>query len=131
MNKIKAKVISSGETIEVRQVAPGDKYFLDNENNPYTSEELDFNVEQYKPVSTDPDLAALYRNLSLDEYTEKSNQSALKLKKAETELNKTMMKLSFKCQLVTTLIGSHHIYDKDEVIETMEFYSNKIFGQHE
>ena len=41
---MKARVISSGDIVNVIQVKPGDGYFIDCENNPYKINELDFSV---------------------------------------------------------------------------------------
>lgn len=43
---MKAKVIDTGEIVDVRQASVGDSYFIDGNSNPYKVVELDFNVEQ-------------------------------------------------------------------------------------
>lgn len=43
---MKARVIATGEIVNVRQASVGDSYFIDSNSNPYKVVELDFNVEQ-------------------------------------------------------------------------------------
>lgn len=43
---IKARVLATNEVVRVYQAKEGDMHFIDENNNPYKCEELDFNVEE-------------------------------------------------------------------------------------
>ena len=111
MRKIKVRIIASNEEIFVRQTSPGHKYFIDDQNNPYTVEELDFTIEGEPTQEPFVQIARLFempkqdKMPSWDEMTEKSNASNLKFEKAKSELTQNEMLLAFKYDLVKILVS--------------------------
>jgi hypothetical protein len=140
--KLKAKVMSCGLVVNVYQAKPGDKYFIDEDNNPYTSEELDFTVEQdTKDIHSDDPIVQISKIFEIPkqekspdwgEITEKSNQSNLKFERAKSEINKEETLINFQCDMVRILVSKmqeHYVISEmvDSIMDTVHQFSKHIF----
>lgn len=126
---MKAKVLETGEIVEVKQVGPGKAWFLTSNNDSYSIEELDFNVPiEHKQESEGQEIPGMiFRTLS----SGPSPEEVLKAELAKKEIEKEMMIMSFKCQVVTIMISTHRILDKDMVLSTADYFSDHIFNSKE
>ena len=139
MRKIKAKVIANDAIVEVKQSSPGSEYFLDDNNNPYGVKELDFTVTEDKPIQTTEDEEESMARMSgmfipghpsIDEI-KKSNDLTLALDKERKRLDEKMLKLTFKCQLVTTMITqSHNMMSVADVMGLVNLYASQVFDNN-
>ena len=100
---IKARVLATNEVVRVYQAKDGDMHFIDENNNPYTCEELDFNVEEQP---TDPfdrwdkmlDKLAEINNPKQTYHfptQDEINESNLKLEREKFKMEKEKMRLQF------------------------------------
>lgn len=126
---MKAKVLETGEIVEVKQVGPGKAWFLTSNNDSYSIEELDFDVPiEQKQESGEQEIPGMiFRTLS----SGPSPEEVLKAELAKKEIEKEMMIMSFKCQVVTIMISTHRILDKDMVLSTADYFSDHIFNSKE
>ena len=126
---MKARVIETGEIVEVKQVGPGKSWFLTSDNDSYSIEELDFDVPiEHKQESEEQEMPGMiFRTLS----SGPSPEEVLKAELAKKEIEKQMMLISFKCQVVTIMISTHRILDKDVVLGTANYFAEQIFGKEE
>lgn len=126
---MKAKVLETGEIVEVKQVGPGKAWFLTSNNDSYSIEELDFDVPiEHKQESGEQEIPGMiFRTLS----SGPSPEEVLKAELAKKEIEKEMMIMSFKCQVVTIMISTHRILDKDMVLSTADYFSDHIFNRKE
>lgn len=126
---MKAKVLETGEIVEVKQVGPGKAWFLTSNNDSYSIEELDFDVPvEHKQESEEQEMPGMiFRTLS----SGPSPEEVLKAELAKKEIEKEMMIMSFKCQVVTIMISTHRILDKDMVLSTADYFSDHIFNSKE
>lgn len=125
---MKAKVLETGEIVEVKQVGPGKAWFLTSNNDSYSIEELDFDVPIEQKQSEEPEFPGMiFKTLS----SGPSPEEVLKAELAKKEIEKEMMIMSFKCQVVTIMISTHRILDKDMVLSTADYFSDHIFNRKE
>lgn len=125
---MKAKVLETGEIVEVKQVGPGKAWFLTDNNDSYSIEELDLNVPEDTQEPEEQEMPGMiFRTLS----SGPSPEEVLKAEIAKKEIEKQMMLLSFKCQVVTIMISTHRILDKDVVLGTANYFAEQIFGKEE
>ena len=124
---MKARVIETGEIVEVKQVGPGKSWFLTKDNDSYSVEELDFDVPIERKQSDEQEMPGMIlRSIT----SGPSPDELLKMEEAKKKLEKDMMILSFKCQIVTILISNNRILDKDVVLGAADYFSEHIFGKN-
>ena len=123
---IKARVIATNEVVRVYQAKEGDMHFIDENNNPYMCEELDFNVEE-QPI--DP-IERLEKMMEILKPTpirfptqDEINASNLRFERAKFKMEKEKMRLQFICDLVLKDTTGY----KMQAYEDAEMIANKIF----
>ena len=137
MQRIKAKVLSSGTIVNVYQTKSGDKYFIDEDNNPYTAEELDFTVEQPSAKDNDASFTNLFGIHPIGQPDAfQWNDMSFKLEKARKEMEKEIIRLNFKCQLVTIFfsrIDSAEVSPafRQGVMDLVNYFEQKIFDNND
>lgn len=96
---IKARVLATNEVVRVYQAKEGDMHFIDENNNPYTCEELDFNVEEQPidPMERLEKMMDIFKPAPLPKFPtqDEINESNLKLEKEKFKLKKEEMRLQF------------------------------------
>lgn len=96
---IKARVLATNEVVKVYQAKEGDKHFIDENNNPYMCEELDFNVEEQPtdPIERLEKMMDIFKPAPLPKFPtqDEINESNLKLEKEKFKLKKEEMRLQF------------------------------------
>ena len=140
-HKLKAKVLSCGLVVNVYQAKPGDKYFIDEDNNPYTSEELDFNIEQEGVTHSDDPMIQITKFLEIPRQDkapsfEEMNQSTLKLEEKRKEMEKELLRLNFKCQLVTTFLSRIDSISltpalQESIMNMVEYFEHETFDNND
>lgn len=117
------------------QAQEGDTHFIDENNNPYKCEELDFNVEE---ETTDPfdrwdkmlDKLAEINNPKQTYHfptQDEINESNLKLEREKFKTEKEKMRLQFMCDFILKYAPeySDRGYSRAENLVTKIFGSNK------
>lgn len=128
---IKARVLATNEVVRVHQAKEGDTHFIDENNNPYKCEELDFNVEE---ETTDPfdrwdkmlDKLAEINNPKQTYHfptQDEINESNLKLEREKFKMEKEKMRLQFMC--------NYTIKHGCDNMDFAEIIADKIFGINE
>lgn len=132
---MKAKIIATNDIIEVHQVKPGDIYFLDDNNNPYRCNELDFNVDKEDTTTSIAKLFGISPITSLEEAQEKQNEMHLKYDRAKSSITREELLLTFQCDMVRIIVSKlpeEFYVSLDEripdIISTVRQFSKKIFG---
>lgn len=96
---IKARVLATNEVVRVRQVKDGDMHFIDENNNPYKCEELDFNVEEQPidPIERLEKMMDIFKPAPLPKFPtqDEINESNLKLEREKFKMEKEKMRLQF------------------------------------
>lgn len=111
---IKARVIATNEVVRVYQAKEGDMHFIDENNNPYRCEELDFNVEEQP---------APIRFPTQDEI----NASNFKFETALHEMEVKRMRMQFKSDFIIACIDNGIV---DDLGKRAEDYARDIFDKH-
>ena len=130
---IRARVIATGEIVKVHQAKEGDTHFIDENNNPYKCEELDFNVEE---EITDPfdrwdkmlDKLAEINNPKQTYHfptRDEINESNLKLEKEKFKMEKEKMRLQFMGDCVLKFRDNYHTFS--DVCKVAEEAAKLIF----
>ena len=131
---IKARVIATNEVVRVYQAKEGDTHFIDENNNPYKCEELDFNVEE---ETTDPfdrwdkmlDKLAEINNPKQTYHfptQDEINESNLKLEREKFKMEKEKMRLQFICDFILKYASEY----SDRGYIRAENLATKIFGSY-
>ena len=98
---IKARVLATNEVVRVYQVKEGDMHFIDENNNPYMCEELDFNVEEQTtdPIERLEKMMDIFKPAPLPKFPtqDEINESNLKLEREKFKMEKEKMRLQFMC----------------------------------
>lgn len=98
---IKARVIATNEVVKVYQVKEGDTHFIDEKNNPYKCEELDFNVEEQPidPIERLEKMMDIFKPAPLPRFPtqDEINESNLRFEREKFKMEKEKMRLQFMC----------------------------------
>lgn len=125
---IKARVIATNEVVRVYQAKEGDTHFIDENNNPYRCEELDFNVEEETsdPIERLERMMDIFKPAPLPKFPtqDEINESNLRFERAKFKMEKEKMRLQFMCDFVLKDTTGY----KKQAYEDAEMIADKIFG---
>jgi len=136
---MQAKIIKSGEIVEVEQVHPGQPYFKDcnNETDIYDVKELDFSVEPRQPLVNDDDenpISKLFgiKAISMGDISQKAGDASIKLKERESEIVRKTMKIDFKCDVVKILLSSStRQMSIPQILDAADQCAKRIFNEED
>lgn len=131
---IKARVIATNEVVRVYQAKEGDIHFIDENNNPYKCEELDFTVEEEPkdPIERlERMMGMLNKPTPFPKFPtqDEINESNLKLEKEKFKLKKEEMRLQFMCDFI--LKAGSDYRSCDEAGADAAHITKIIFGDNE
>lgn len=127
---IKARVLATDEVVRVYQAKEGDVHFIDENNNPYKCEELNFNVEEQPidPMERLEKMMAIFKPAPIRFPTQDEiNASNLKFETALHEMEVKRMRMQFKSDFIIACIGNGIA---DDLGKRAEDYARNIFDKH-
>lgn len=123
---IKARVLATNEVVRVYQAKEGDTHFIDEKNNPYKCEELDFNVEE-QPIDPMERLEKMMEILKPAPIRfptrDEINASNLRFEREKFKMEKEKMRVQFMCDFVLKDATGYKI----QAYEDAEMIAKKIF----
>ncbi len=126
---IKARVLATNEVVRVYQAKEGDMHFIDENNNPYKCEELDFNVEE-QPIDPMDRLEKMMEILKPAPIRfptqDEINASNLKFETAKHEMEVKRMRMQFKSDFIIACIDTGIV---DDLGKRAEDYARDIFDK--
>lgn len=126
---IKARVLATNEVVRVYQAKEGDMHFIDENNNPYKCEELDFNVEEQPidPMERLEKMMDIFKPAPLPKFPtqDEINESNLKLEREKFKMENEKMRSQFICDFVLKDTTGY----KMQAYEDAEMIAKKIFDK--
>lgn len=127
---IKARVLATNEVVRVYQAKEGDMHFIDENNNPYKCEELDFNVEEQPidPMERLEKMMDIFKPTPLPKFPtqDEINASNLKFETALHEMEVKRMRMQFKSDFIIACIDNGIV---DDLGKRAEDYARDIFDK--